>query len=148
MSVSNSLMFTSVGFIIPCCIFPQHLPSYLKAILLMNSVVSVIFWANPIQHSTIHKIDRVVARTALISFMVYNILQNRKTLVIFSMSMALVLFSLYISNHFSIGTNRWGSAEHIISHGFAHVFGIIGIYATCLASFSTFSSTSYDHLLF
>ena len=157
MSVSNVLMFTSAGFIIPCCVFSQHLPSYLKALLFMNSSLSVLFWANPVQHSTIHKIDRLVARSTVISFMVYNILKNRKTLVIFFMCVTLVLFSLYLSNHFSIGINQWGSKEHVFAHGFAHVFGIIGIYATCLSSVESFSSTfsydpfsydpfSYDHL--
>ena len=132
MSVSNLLMFTSAGFIIPCCIFPQHLPSYLKALLFMNSSISVLFWANPVQHSTIHKIDRILARSTVLSFMVYNILKNRKTLSLFLMSFALTLFSLSISNHFSIGINQWGSKEHVFAHGFAHIFGIIGIYATCL----------------
>lgn len=134
MILVNNLMFTSLGFVIPCCILPSSIPLYLKTLLLVTTTVSVIFWANPILNTTIHKIDRVLARTVLLSFMVYNIIKNRKTLVLFSCCMALVLFSLYISNHFSIRLKRWGSVEHITSHGFAHVFGIIGIYATCLST--------------
>lgn len=132
--LANRLMFTSVGFITPCCILPcNKVPVYLKFMLLLTSVISILFWGNPVQHSTIHIVDGILARTTLFTFMVYNILKNRNTFVLFCLSMALVLFSLYLSNHFSIRLKRWGSTEHVISHGFAHIFGIIGIYATFLS---------------
>lgn len=129
-----TLMFTSLGFVIPCCIYPSSIPCYLKSLLLITSTVSVLFWSNPARNSTIHKIDRILARTSIISFMVYNIIKNRKTLVLFSMSILLMLLSLYLSHHFSIRMKTWGGKDHIRAHGFAHFFGIIGIYATCLSS--------------
>jgi len=95
---------------------------YILVFLLFIVVVfSLLFWSNPIQHSTIHKIDAIVAKVAVVVFVAFVMLYKFHVSFLFMIVAIAVLF--YISNYFS--TKEWCCSQHLISHGFLHLCCVI-----------------------
>ena len=109
---------------------------YILASFLIPIIISSqLFWSNPIKQSNIHKIDAIIARIVIISFLFYTLFYK------FQSSFLLVLLasaiSFYLSNYYS--NKEWCSNKHLICHAFLHIFCFIG-------TFYTFSPVS-KHLI-
>jgi hypothetical protein len=98
----------------------------LAIFLLVTLVCSQLFWDHPIQHSTIHKIDAIVAKIVIFSFIVYTLMYK------FKISYLLVLAAIFISFYYSHKYSRqeWCSTNHLCCHGLMHLFCFIATFYT------------------
>ena len=67
----------------------------LVCFLIITIVFSQLFWNNPIKLSKIHKIDAIIAKIVILSFILYTIIYK------FKVSYLLVLLAIAISFYFS-----------------------------------------------
>ena len=132
------LCVTSILFLVGLYFFiikPPHQktkPEYfLATLLVICSIVSILFWSNPIKKSKMHKIDKLVARITITIFILYTLFYkqlNTNSLTYIYFYLFLILggaIAFYTSHYYS--SKNWTSNEHILSHGIAHILGIIGI---------------------
>lgn len=90
-------------------------------------IFAQIFWQNPIKNSLIHKIDGIVVKILIISFILYVVLIKKipwTTKLAFLMITGFAISAFYLSDHFS--SIEWCSECHIMFHGISHIFCFIG----------------------
>ena len=137
-SVSRSnhlyLVGSSLLFIIPIVVFlikkQKNVWEYVLCILLViNFILSLLFWSQPIQHSTIHVYDAIFGRISLFLFIFYIFFikhfgspGNFKLLCFIVLLCTLILF--YYSDVYS--SKEWCSDNHIMCHFLFHMFISIG----------------------
>jgi len=98
---------------------------YLLVLFLIPIIItSQIFWNNPIKGSKIHKIDALISKTAIISFIVYVLIYKFSFIRLFILLGIIVSF--YFSNYYS--NKEWCSNQHICCHGLLHIFCFIGTF--------------------
>jgi phosphatidylserine synthase len=93
----------------------------LALFLVIVIIVSILFWSNPIKNSKIHKIDSIIAKIVILSFIIYTLLYK------FKFSLLLVLLAIAISFYFSnyYSKQEWCSDKHLFCHGLLHIFCFI-----------------------
>jgi hypothetical protein len=126
------LCYTSLLLIIPFLHFVsnQHQKPFIECILasliVPTTLLSQLFWINPIKHSIIHKIDAIVAKITIASFIIYTFLYK------FTYSYLIVVTvgttSFYFSNFYS--TQEWCSNKHLCYHGSLHILCVISTFYT------------------
>ena len=131
------LCFTSILFLTGLYYFiiknqtqNPHIEYFLATLLVICSIVSVLFWSNPIKNSLMHKTDRLVARITITSFILYILFYKKNSLknlyfYLFLILAIAIAIAFYASHYYS--SREWISNEHILLHGLAHILGIIGI---------------------
>jgi len=127
------LCFTSILFLTGLYFFimknQNHpLEYFLATLLVICSIVSVLFWSNPIKDSQMHKTDRIVARITITSFILYMLFYKNNSLKHLYFYLFLIIataIAFYTSHYYS--SIEWISNKHILSHGLAHILGIIGL---------------------
>jgi len=96
----------------------------LASFLILTIVFSQLFWNNPIKQSKIHKIDAIIAKIVIFSFILYTLFYK------FKFSYLLVLLaiatSFYFSNYYS--NQEWCSNKHLFCHGSLHIFCFIATF--------------------
>ena len=96
----------------------------LASFLILTIVFSQLFWNNPIKQSKIHKIDAIIAKIVIFSFILYTLFYK------FKFSYLLVLLaiatSFYFSNYYS--NQEWCSNKHLFCHGSHHIFCFIATF--------------------
>ena len=129
------LCFTSILFLTGLYFFimkPQnqqlpYIEYFLATLLIIRTITSILFWSNPLQHSTIHKTDAVIAKITILTFILYTLFYTSYKSSYLFLILALAI-AFYASNYYS--SIQWTSNEHILSHGLLHILGAIGtIYA-------------------
>ena len=132
------LCYTNLLLVIPLLYFLLNkqkntsiIEYILASFLIIIMISSQLFWNNPIKKSKIHKIDAIIAKIVIMSFVLYTFLYkfNYKFLYI----LLAIIISFYFSNYYS--NKEWCSNKHIFYHGLLHIFCFIG-------SFYTFSPVS------
>jgi hypothetical protein len=106
----------------------QTLEYFLATLLIICSIVSIVFWSNPIKDSQIHKTDRIVARITITSFILYILFYKKNSLKNLCFYLFLIIataITFYTSHYYS--SIEWISNKHILTHGLAHILGIIGL---------------------
>ena len=98
---------------------------FLVTLLVICTIVSVLFWSNPIKNSKMHKIDRLVARITIISFILYNILFYTSYNISYLFIILAATIAFYTSHYYS--SRDWISNEHILTHGLAHILCAIAL---------------------
>lgn len=86
-------------------------------------ITSQIFWRNPVRGSAIHKIDRIIAKICIFSFILYTIIYKFTTVeisVIYSILLLYIGLAAWSSDRHS--KMKWFSPDHIKSHAFLHYF--------------------------
>ena len=96
------------------------------ASLILTIVFSQLFWNNPIKKSIIHKIDAIIARIVIITFIVYTLIYKFK--FSFLLILLAIAISFYFSNYYS--NKEWCCNKHIICHGLLHIFCFIATFYT------------------
>lgn len=127
--MTNSyLLFTSFLILLPLSLFyfkkNKNKYEYILALLLIiNLILSLLFWSNPIKNSLIHKIDAFFARVSLIFFVIYilffkenNIVLNFIILILFLKGIMMFFYSDKESS------KSWCSKNHINYHMCFHLF--------------------------
>jgi hypothetical protein len=121
------LCYTNLLLVIPLIIFifnkKKHIIEYLLASLIILTVIfSQLFWNNPIRHSNIHKIDAIIAKISIISFILYTSIYKYKHEYLFLLLGTFISF--YFSNYYS--TQKWCSTKHLCWHGILHILCFVG----------------------
>jgi len=96
----------------------------LASFLILTIIFSQLFWNNPIKESKIHKIDAMVAKIVIFSFILYTLVYK------FKMSYLLVLLAIAISFYFSnyYSNEEWCSNKHLCCHVSLHIFCFIATF--------------------
>jgi len=95
-------------------------------LIIIASIVSVLFWSNPIRDCIRHKIDGFLAKLAIITGCLYIFLYQKNDYVdklAFLLSLVMIINLSILSNCFS--RKRWGSRNHIVCHLFFHIIIIL-----------------------
>jgi hypothetical protein len=117
---TNLLLIISLIYFIYCK-NNSILEYILASFLIVTIVCSQLFWNNPIRYSNIHKIDAIIAKIVIISFIVYTLIYK------FKLSYLFILIALFTSFYFSnkYSSQEWCSNKHIFCHGLLHIFCFI-----------------------
>lgn len=125
---TSILFLTGLYFLIKNENKNQTLEYFLATLLVICSIVSIVFWSNPIKDSQIHKTDRIVARITITCFILYILFYKKNSLKNLCFYLFLIIataITFYTSHYYS--SIEWVSNKHILTHGLAHILGIIGI---------------------
>jgi hypothetical protein len=98
----------------------------LASFLIITIIFSQLFWNNPIKKSFIHKIDAIIAKTVIITFIVYTLIYKFK--FSFLLILLAIAISFYFSNYYS--NKEWCCNKHIFYHGLLHIFCFIATFYT------------------
>ena len=130
------LLFSSLFVLLPLSFFyfkedKNNYEYFLALLLIINLILSLLFWSNPIKQGLIHKIDAFFARVSLICFILYiiflkNTTNSCKTIFLIISSIGIAMF-LYGDKESS---KDWCSKNHTNCHMFFHTFAFI---AACCA---------------
>lgn len=105
---------------------------YILALFLIPTIIcSQLFWNNPIKQSKIHKIDAIVAKISILSFIMYTLLYKFKISYLFVLLTSILCF--YFSNYYS--KKEWCSNQHLFCHGLLHI-------SCFIATFYAFAPTA------
>ena len=103
----------------------KHKIEYLLATFLIITIVfSQLFWREPIKDSKIHKIDAIVAKIVIFSFILYTIIYKFK--YSYLLVLLAIAISFYFSNYFS--NKEWCSKQHLFCHGCLHIFCFVATF--------------------
>jgi hypothetical protein len=96
----------------------------LASLLVITILFSQLFWKNPIKQSVIHRIDAIVAKISIFSFVLYTLIYK------FKYSFLLVLFAFSISAYYShlYSSQEWCCDKHLFSHGCLHIICFIATF--------------------
>ena len=99
----------------------------LAGLLLINIVLSFLFWQNPIKNSTIHFYDGIFGKISFLFCCIYVLfvkeLEQSMQLLFISLLIATLILFYYSNDH---STKNWYSKEHIMYHFAFHSFMSIG----------------------
>jgi hypothetical protein len=93
----------------------------LASLLIATIICSQLFWSNPIKKSKIHKLDAIIAKIVIFSFIFYTLLY--KFMISFLFILLAIAISSYYSNYYS--SQEWCSNHHLCWHGSLHIFCFI-----------------------
>lgn len=114
---TNLLLLISIGYLCDLKKIPK-LECILACLLIVTVVFSQLFWSDPVQNSTLHQMDAIVAKIVIFSFILYTLVYK------FRVSYLFVLFAVgitfYLSNKYS--SQEWCCDKHIACHGLLHFF--------------------------
>jgi len=96
----------------------------LSLFLIITIIFSQLFWNNPIKQSKIHRIDAIIAKITIFSFILYTIIYKFKSTYLFVL--LAISISFYFSNYFS--NQEWCSNKHLVCHGCLHIFCFIATF--------------------
>lgn len=129
MIINYLLLLSGSGFgLLFIFIFYYNLlPLYFKILLFQQSILTLLFWSDPIKNrnTILHKFDCFVVKLFIFSFIFYKFFLNRKNYILFIILALIALFFIYLS--YINSKKKWCSKKHIFFHFMAHIFSI-----TCL----------------
>lgn len=96
----------------------------LVSLLPFTVLFSQLFWYNPVRNSLIHKIDAIIAKLVISSFILYTLIYkfNFSYLII----LTIIFTSFYYSNNYS--SKNWCCNNHLFYHGLLHIFCFISTF--------------------
>lgn len=135
----NKILCVTSGFFLLSFLFylvyskKNRYENILSAWILITFITSILFWRNPVRNSTIHKIDSIVARIAILLFIPYTIFFKQLSLV-FLLTYLLFLFLAFITINLSdkASSKEWCGKDHIFYHGLFHLSCSVGALYTFL----------------
>ena len=126
------LCSSTLFLLLPLIVFlskskPNKYEIGLALLLIISTIVSLTFWYNPIQNSTIHLYDGIIGKITFIMFSIYIFFIKVVQLYIrlfFLVILFITLVLFYYSNKES--TIKWCSCNHISWHVLFHLSISIG----------------------
>jgi hypothetical protein len=98
-------------------------------LFVLTSIVSIIFWMNPVRNGIRHKFDGVFAKLSILLFTIYVLLYKKNTTLdkmIYLLGLFMTLTIFMLSN--SCSRMKWCSHNHIITHFSFHFIIIIMLF--------------------
>jgi hypothetical protein len=125
-------LVSSLFLLIPICIFlyknkKNIWETILASLLVINIILSILFWSNPEEKSRIHFYDSIFAKISYILFPIYILFIkeiNYQMKLLFLIIYLLSSIMIYYSNVHS--TNEWCCQEHLHCHAIFHVLISLG----------------------
>lgn len=99
----------------------------LVSFLIINVIISFLFWADPIRNSIIHFYDGLFGKISYFLFAIYILFVKKLNYLLKGASIGLLFASLcffYYSNELS--SQIWCSDKHIICHALFHLLIALG----------------------
>ena len=99
----------------------------LTGLVLINFVLSVMFWMNPVKGSWIHWIDAVFAKISMLMFTIYIMFMKpigSRRKFAYTIALSFVAVMAFFSNVYS--RLEWVCRDHVMSHFMFHVFASTG----------------------
>ena len=128
------LLYTNLLLILSLLYFYFNtVKNYTECILALLLVLVIIssqfFWRNPMRGTSIHKIDAIIAKVCILSFIFYTILFKLQTddlTLIYAILLAFIAVAAGFSSYYS--SKIWCGPSHLYSHAFLHYFCFIGTF--------------------
>ena len=128
------LLYTNLMLVISLIYFYLYsiknwIETTLAVLLVATIITSQCFWRNPLRGTSLHKIDAIVAKICIFSFIIYTLFIKHwlnYTSLIYSILLVYIGLAAWFSNHYS--KIQWCSPEHIKSHAFLHYFCFIATF--------------------
>jgi len=101
---------------------------FLVGLILINIIMSLLFWSNPVDGSVIHILDGFFAKFSLIIFVFYTLFYKQLSNYAIIVYLGILLISLMfagLSHYYS--SREWCSNLHVIFHGCMHFFFSLGV---------------------
>lgn len=122
--ITNATLVLSIGYFY---FFAQQnmIELALTYLLVATIIMSQLFWSNPIKGSYIHRLDAIVAKIVIASFIVYT-LWKHGFLLSYGILLTCIAVSYYYSDRFS--SVEWCCPRHIQCHGLLHYFCFVATF--------------------
>jgi hypothetical protein len=123
------LQLSAVTFLIPVAYFLLYTAKKyaLATALIVVCVSSQLFWRNPVENSTTHCIDALIAKITIFGFILYTVSYTLCTIhriISYAAIMVITGITALVGDRYS--SNKWCSSGHIYSHAMLHLFGTMG----------------------
>jgi hypothetical protein len=124
---TNLLLLLSIFYFIINITYSTPVIEYIFASsLILTITFSQLFWNNPIKKSFIHKIDAIIAKIVIITFIAYTLIYKFK--FSFLLILLAIAISFYFSNYYS--NKEWCCNKHVFFHALVHIFCFIATFYT------------------
>ena len=121
--LSSCLFLISVIYFI-CNFDNNNFKIFIALLLLLNIIISILFWKDANYKSIMHKLDGLLGKISFILGCLYILFIKKDCLnyhkIIFIILVMIVLILFYNSD--KISKTLWCSNEHIIIHSCFHIF--------------------------
>jgi hypothetical protein len=100
----------------------------LVGLILINIIMSLLFWSNPMDGSIIHILDGFFAKFSLIIFVFYTLFYKQLSTYAIIVYLGILFVSLMfagLSHYYS--SQEWCCNLHVIFHGCMHFFFSLGV---------------------
>lgn len=96
----------------------------LVSLLPFTIIFSQLFWYNPVRNSLIHRIDAIIAKIVIFSFIIYTLIYK------FNFNYLILLTAIFISSYYSnyYSSKNWCCNNHLFFHGLLHIFCFISTF--------------------
>jgi hypothetical protein len=95
--------------------------------LFLCLILSQLFWYNPIEHSLIHKIDKIIAKINAFLFICFILFYKNLSLEVKLLFILLGILSiLAFYRSFCFSRKEWCSDDHLVNHGLLHISAFFG----------------------
>ena len=121
---------TSLFLLIPLFLFaykedPPIEEFVLAALLLINLMLSIMFWTTPVRHSTLHVYDALFAKISYVAFVVYILFLKDLDIKWIFVLLLLTSMTLFYYSHVH-SSQSWCSREHVACHAVFHIITSAG----------------------
>jgi hypothetical protein len=125
---NQNLLFSSLFILLPLTFFyvktnKSNYEYILANLLIINIILSLLFWSNPVKNGLIHIIDAFFARFSVICFLIYIVFLKKN-----SSLDKIIFYSLFLIGLFMFlcggkeSSKNWCSKSHINYHMCFHLF--------------------------
>jgi len=100
----------------------------LVGLIVINIIMSLLFWSNPVDGSIIHILDGFFAKFSLIAFVFYTLFYKQLStyaIIVYLGILFVALMFAGLSHYYS--SREWCSNLHVIFHGCMHFFFSLGV---------------------
>lgn len=126
--ITSLIMIAPLIYIIFFIEEPDEYMIFLALLLVLNSILSILFWINPKRYSFVHKLDGFFAKLSTLLLIIYVLFIKTLPLyykAVFLTFVGAFIYSFYKSNEYS--SEKWCCDGHIFYHSLTHVFGLSGL---------------------
>ena len=104
------------------CKWESYIESGLATILFFAIYASQLFWNNPEKNSFVHKMDGIIAKTTIGTFLIYVIFYKERWKDPVFDSLIIMLFYFAVMSHCA-SSKEWCGYQHLLYHGGLHLVG-------------------------
>ena len=119
---------TGTLFFFPYLYLQNIMPLYFSRMMLLQNIMTILFWYNPVKNRNtyIHKIDSIVAKINILSYILYKLFIYKENVIYFSVNTTIMFYFFYLSHKNS--SKIWCCRDHIMYHAMAHIISYYSIY--------------------